>query len=692
MRKAAVISVLFLLMQLCMANFVEGVDVGYIPAQGNPQETGELLPNPDLLVEPDVEIGDSSPEFGYDYELQGDRGSVNLTWTHNSYHHPSYEYVPYVGYPQCSEFARMKQEFTWEYNQTPVTLSVSASVQITCTGDFATEENGDDMYAMGFWIGVPGYSYAGRIKMIDDLKAGQNYDIQFLMTSFEAEQYFAGSVSQGGLQMYPHDTYTMFVGLIPTEQFAGFFGGLEVWEVYDGSVTAAISHYSVKALLDVEDLTPPLIAPKFNTSSLWNESTFGLGLEPMGQNELVYITGYGYSGSFTLGKLTSEHSSIWNVAPSASGVGLSGNPICDVTGNNVFLLSTNYTPSSVGLLLIKLDSEGQELWNVSVDLYGYDIPVLIDVSSSGAIYLVSLSFVYGDMMIIEDTELIYSLIRLDSQGNRLWNKTLLNQSFMNYVFTVYNSQLSMGISCSGDTVYVGMPYSLLKYDSSGNELWNVTHDYFGFCSDPYGGFYTSERLLNDEYQISKWGTEGSIRWSRSLSLDYGLGWRDFPVVGRMEVGPDQLLYVDLEYRCVNHVMMISRLTRSGQIHSQDTLFDLEDVESFGPSYIKPFISSIAVTGDGLVHLAIMNESIASDPYNIPYYSTPANVLLAYELSGPFIFTMGPESLIITGVATLILGGIAWDHFIRGRTRLEEILPEQEEIDPWKILMETADED
>ena len=71
-----------------------------------------------------------------------------------------------------------------------------------------------------------------------------------------------------------------------------------------------------------------------------------------------------------------------------------------------------------------------------------------------------------------------------------------------------------------------------------------------------------------------------------------------------------------------------------------------------------------------------------------YINYPANILLTYELSGPaiFSFTMGPESLIISGAATLILGGIAWDHFIRGRTRPEEILAEQEEIDPWEILM------
>ena len=314
------------------------------------------------------------------------------------------------------------------------------------------------------------------------------------------------------------------------------------------------------------------------------------------------------------------------------------------------------------------------------------MPILLDVAPSGSIYLLSFSLNYEDIPLMEDLELIYSLVRLDSQGNKLWNRTLLNLTYEEYVTFLVSSEFPMGLGCYGDDVYVGMPHAVLRYDSSGNEVWTIPHDYAAFCSDPYGGFYTCERMLNDEFRISKWGTEGSVRWTKSLSLDYGSGWRDFPLVGRMEVGPDQLLYVELEYMHVNHVMTITRITRSGQIHSQDTIFDLADTEAYGPNYWKPFISDIAVTGDGLVHLAVLNNSVSSYPYYGLIDYAPANVLLTYELSGPFIFTMSPESLIITGVATLIFGGIAWDHFIRRRTRPEEILPEQEEIDPWDFLM------
>jgi hypothetical protein len=430
-----------------------------------------------------------------------------------------------------------------------------------------------------------------------------------------------------------------------------------------------------------------LISPKYNTTSLWNETYFGVGLEPMGQSSFVYLGLHTYAYEFTLGKLTSEHESIWTLTPMNESSGYYGIPIAEVVDSNVFILSNNMTSETLEMLLMKIDASGQELWRTSISNTGYHIPMHIDVASSGSIHVLSLSLNIEYTLPIEGMRLSYTLTRLDSQGNKLWNKSLLNQTYEDYILSFYNSEYSMGLGAYGEGVFLSIPSSVLRYDSSGNELWNITHDHVAFCPDPYGGFYTCERMLNDDFQISKWGTEGSIRWSQSLSLDYGLGWRDFPLVGRMEVGPDQLLYVQLEYRNVNQAITIARLSRTGQLHSHDTIFNLDDAESYGSSYRGPFITDIAVTGDGLVHLSVINDSIYSDEYPyIPYSLHPANTLLTYELSGPFIFRMSPESLIVSGVATLIFGGIAWDHFVRGRTRPEETLPEQEEIDPWELLM------
>jgi hypothetical protein len=158
LRKINTIVILLLLVPFCAAYYADNVEGGYVSAQGNPQETGELLRDPNLLIEPEIEIGETSPEFSYDYVAQNGYGEVTLTWEHSAGYLPHYNYASYIGGTECREFARLKQEFTWAYNQTPATLNISASVQITCTGDFELQDNGDDMYAIYFWLGIPGNS------------------------------------------------------------------------------------------------------------------------------------------------------------------------------------------------------------------------------------------------------------------------------------------------------------------------------------------------------------------------------------------------------------------------------------------------------------------------------------------------------------------------------------------------------
>ena len=690
MRKSDVIVLMLLIMPLLMVDVVEGLSEGYVPAQGNPQETGELLPDPNLSIIPDVEIGQHSPEFRWNYYIP--EQSLDLIWTHT----PGYPISFGYGYPyqECDEYARMWQEFTWEYNQTPVTLKVSASVQISCTGDFATQENGDDMFEIGFWIGLSDFSSAYPIKSINDLSDGQSYDIEFLLSNYEAQAFFMGSVMYGGIQTNPSDVYRLYVGLIPTTEFAGVYGGIweEPWEVYDGSVTATITHFSANALLEVEGQAPPLIVPKFNTTSLWNDTSRGLGIEAMGQDSFVILdmsSGPYYFGQFSLGKMTSEHTPIWNQTLSSGD--LYGSPIMNmkVAGDSIFFLWANQTGNGGNIVLSKFDSEGTSIWNKSVTIYNNDIPMFLDVAPTGMIYLLSLSARGAST---EAMELVYSLIQLDSMGNQLWNETVITMSYEEWISSGYDLLLAKGIGCSGSDVYLGMIDSVLRYDSNGNQVWSRACDLTSFCNDPSGGFYTCTTLDDGEFRLSRWNTAGSIVWNRSLSLDYALGWRDYPVLQRMEVGLSRQLYLVLDYMHIDPAISVARVSMSGEIISHDTIFSLEVVNPYDSIYytLNPYISDMAITGDGLVHLTVTDE-FPGIPYYSPLFPVPAEILLTYELSGPVIFTVSPVSLIITGVATLIFGGIAWDHFIRGRTRPEEILPAQEEIDPWDILMGDAED-
>ncbi len=687
MRKFDVIILMLLVMPFLIVDAVEGLSEGYVPAQGNPQETGELLPNPNLSTTPEVEIGQHSPEFRWTYYIPEEK--LELLWTHTPGYPTSFDY----GYPyqECNEYARMWQEFTWEYNQTPVTLKVSASVQISCTGDFATQENGDDMFEIGFWIGLSDFSSAYQIRSFNDLSDGQSYDLEFLLTNYEAQAFFMGSVMYGGVQTNPSDVYRLYVGLIPTSKFAGLYGGMweSPWEVYEGSVTATISHFSANALLEVEGQAPPLIVPKFNTTSLWNDTSRGLAIEAMGQDSFVLLdmSSTIYSNSqFSLRRMTSEHTPIWNQTFFSDPLYVSPIMSMKVAGDSVFFLWGNQTGNGGNIVVSKFDSEGTSIWNKSVTIYNNDIPMFLDVASTGLVYLLSLS---ARGTSTENMELVYSLIQLDSMGNQRWNETVSSMSYEEWISSGYGLLIAKGIGCSGSDVYLGMIDSVLRYDSNGNQVWSSACDLTSFCNDPSGGFYTCTTLDDGEFRLSRWNTAGSIVWNRSLSLDYALGWRDYPVLQRMEIGLSRQLYLVLEYMHIDPTISVARVSMSGEIISHDTIINLEVENPYDSIYytLNPYICDMAITGDGLVHLTV-TEEFTSIPSYSPLFPVPAEILLTYELSGPisFSFTMSPESMIISGVATLILGGIAWDHFIRGRTRPEEILPEQEYVDPWEILM------
>ncbi len=695
MGKISFLIILLLLIPLVSGEHTDGVVSSFALPQSNAQETGELLSDPYLLSEPIFELGEYS-EFGFNHEVRGSNGIVNLTWTHSAGHRIWYHWIPYVGFTESDEFARFGQNFTWEHNQTPVTLKISASVHITCTGDFATQDNGDDMYAIWFWIANSEYnqgSYAVRLKMVGNLKDRESYDIELLTSNHEIKQIFAGSIEIDGFQLYSSDTYTMFAGLIPTDEFTGAIMGDGFWDIYEGSVTATFSYFSVEGLLDTENITPPVLNPKINTTTLWNETPQGVALEPLGQSSVLHLSRNYSSGEMVLGGLTSEHHTLWNTMPLNTSPGDYTLSVVEVIGDNIYLITTKRQEIAGDLLLMKLDSQGHELWNTTISLFTYDAPLYLDVSTSGRIYVLAISRRDLSAPVEFTYEVVHSLVCLDNLGNKIWNETLDILNYEEYITSLYKPIMPRGLSCQNDDIFVGLHDSIRRYDSNGDEVWNISIDYDAFCPDPFSGFYTVSISFNEEFLLSKWNTQGVLTWNQVLNIDYGLGWKDYPILERMEVGPDRLLYLILEYIHVNHVMTIARISRLGQLYSQDTIYNLTETEVYGASYRRPSVLDVAITQEGIIHLAVINDSIMTYPFYSPWFNMGlANQLLAYELSDPFVFRVSLESLIITGVAVLIFGGIAWDHFIRGRTRPEDILPHQEEIDPWKILMEKTEDE
>ena len=311
----SIIIITLLLIPILLSPSTEASNSNIIPAQDGLVETGELLPNPNFSEQPYVEIGLLSSEFSSEYSHTDDTGQITLIWSHTAGYEPEYS----IYYPQteCLEFARISEQFEWTYNQIPEAMRISASIDVTCLGDFSSDENSGRYWDIVFWLSQPGSSYVRPLRTLDTPDIEGTFDAEFLYTKRELYSYFRGCVEiEPGVQGYPSDIFTLYMGLIPTNEFAEPLGDNFPWNLFDGGVIVTIDHLSVEAILEETNQLPPVIVPRHNVTDLWNDTYLGLRIEPAGYDSLAHLsqyTSYRYDNFFSIGMLSSNLQSQWNM-------------------------------------------------------------------------------------------------------------------------------------------------------------------------------------------------------------------------------------------------------------------------------------------------------------------------------------------------------------------------------------------
>ncbi|MFX1366712.1 MAG: SBBP repeat-containing protein, partial [Promethearchaeota archaeon] len=192
-----------------------------------------------------------------------------------------------------------------------------------------------------------------------------------------------------------------------------------------------------------------------------------------------------------------------------------GSGIAIDTLGNVFI--TGYTDSygaGDDVLVLKYDSDGNLLWYKTWGGSEDDTGEGIVVDSSGSVFIIGTTYSYG----VGSHDVF--LLKYDSSGNLLWDKTWGGS----------DSDFGNGIAVdnSGNAFITGHTYSygtgrgdifLSKYDSDGNLLWYKTWEGFfynngqGIAVDSIGnayitGYFTSrENLSNHDIFIIKYGVD-----------------------------------------------------------------------------------------------------------------------------------------------------------------------------------------
>jgi hypothetical protein len=209
------------------------------------------------------------------------------------------------------------------------------------------------------------------------------------------------------------------------------------------------------------------------------------------------------------------------------GIALDGSGNAFITGS-----TDSYGAGNVDVFLLKYDSSGNLLWNKIWGGSGLDSGYEITLDGSGNAFITGETNSYG----VGNSDAF--LLKYDSSGNLLWNKTWGGSSS--------DSGCGIALDGSGNAFITGYTYSfgagngdafLLKYDSSGNLLWNKTwggsnNDYgYGIALDSVGDVFITGRTNSygaETYDVLlvKYDSNGNQIWNKTwggYNNDYGYG-------------------------------------------------------------------------------------------------------------------------------------------------------------------------
>ncbi len=278
-----------------------------------------------------------------------------------------------------------------------------------------------------------------------------------------------------------------------------------------------------------ENVAEPFYKPSFNrewekTYGKIDKIDYGLSVDTTSDGGYV-LTGltvsYGTNGDVWLIKTDSYGNEVWN---KTYGGEREDRGLCvQQTRDNGYIIS-GYTYSygkGGDLWVVKTDYYGNILWNKSFGGRGYEEGASVLETNDGGYILVGETQSYG-----HGNSDVW-LIKLDEQGNLVWDKTFGGSDIdIGYSIDITSDG---GYIIVGDTFSYGSDESddiwLIKTDSEGNELWNHTYGGvgvdIGWCVQETrdGGFIIVgefDAFGCDDIWLIKTDSNGNMLWNRTF--------------------------------------------------------------------------------------------------------------------------------------------------------------------------------
>jgi uncharacterized delta-60 repeat protein len=196
---------------------------------------------------------------------------------------------------------------------------------------------------------------------------------------------------------------------------------------------------------------------------------------------------------------------------------------------NVIVTGTSYDGGQSNYLTVKYDGNGVELWRATMNgaLNGDDEAYAIAVDASGNVYVTGSSFngsAYDFGHVLD-----YVTVKYSPAGAELWRKSMSGPA------RGVDRPYAMAVDAGGNIVVTGYSfngtsndYLTVKYNSAGTELWRVAQDgsgngsdlAFALATDMAGNIYVTGQSFNgtnNDYLTVKYDASGNKLWDRAAN-------------------------------------------------------------------------------------------------------------------------------------------------------------------------------
>jgi hypothetical protein len=258
------------------------------------------------------------------------------------------------------------------------------------------------------------------------------------------------------------------------------------------------------------------------------------------------VAGYSYSGisgdktevnkgirDYWVVKLNSSGQIVWDKTLGGSGEDLAyaitessdgGFVIAGGSASGISVDKSEVSRGSTDYWIVKLDNLGQKVWDKTIGGDGFDLPNSIIETSDGGFVIAgySQSFIAGDKSEANKGSDDYWIVKLNSLGQKVWDKTIGgsgSEGASSIVETSDNGLVISGSSfsgISGDKTEVSRgfdDYWIVKLNSLGQKIWDKTiggngrDNSISIISSTDGGFiiagYSVSGISGDKSEASK---------------------------------------------------------------------------------------------------------------------------------------------------------------------------------------------